>query len=95
MVQIKLSSNETIWFPLTDIAIYILLRSEGKGKNLREIGVKAARKLGLHPLDLETLLAAIGMVRAYGVDESVKKEVEENLETRKELKDILNEVLEE
>jgi hypothetical protein len=40
------------------------------------------------------LLAAIGMVRAYGVDDYLKKRAEENIEKMGELKKILDELLE-
>jgi len=94
MALIKLSNKETFWFPLPDIGIYILDRSKGKEKDPRDIAVAAARRLGLHPIDLETLLAAIGMVRAYGVDDYLKKRAEENIEKMGELKKILDELLE-
>jgi hypothetical protein len=95
MALIKLSGNESVWVPLTDIAIYIWDRSKAKGKDPRKIAVVAARRLGLHPIDLETLLAAVGMVRTSEVDESLTKEAEEAIEKTEELKKILDELLEE
>lgn len=92
MTNIRLNDKKTILFSLADIGIYIFLRAKEQGMDPVKIGITAAEKLKLRPLDAETLWAAIGMARHGEIDENLRSEVEGSIEQEKELKGILDEL---
>lgn len=59
---------------LTDLGIYIVTHS--KENDPLELGSLVGRKLGLDSIDRESLLAAIHVVRHYGVDDDLKEKAE-------------------